>query len=488
MKNTLLKLVLSIVPIVSMCQINFSKDCEDRPNILFILADDQRNDSLGCAGHPFLQTPIIDRLAEQGVRFENMFVTTSICMASRASIFTGLTETGHGFSGNAKFPNNPVMKEDVDTSFPILLRQAGYRTGFYGKQHVKYVEGEKKALDRMFDDYEVIWRGPYFKEQPDGTLRHTGELIGDRSVEYIKKQTADQPFFLYMSFNIAHAEDGDKRPGIGHFPWPKAEDGLYEDIQPSFPKLGDQRYYDVLPEFLKESLNRERWYWRWDTADKYITNIRAYYRMITGMDRILGRVLKQLEKQGLADNTVVIYTADNGFYRGDRGFAGKWSHFEESLRVPLVIYDPRLPKEKRNRVVDSMALNIDLPSTMLELAGIESPNKYQGESLIPFVSNEIPSSWRTDFFCEHHMNYASIPKWWGVRGSRYTYARYYEQDPVYECLYDLEKDPAQYQNLATNPEFSEILERMSARCNEYLDEFTRPEILAFKEELRAKIK
>jgi arylsulfatase A-like enzyme len=456
----------------------------EKPNILFILVDDQRFDSLGCAGHPILKTPNIDKLAAEGVRFENMFVTTAICMASRACIFTGLTETGHGYTGGGA-PATPVITQDVDTSFPFLLKQAGYRTGFFGKQHVNFQEGTNEALDRMFDVRQTIGRNPYFKTQPDGSLRHEAELIGDRSEEFLTLQPANKPFCLYMSFNIAHAEDNDKRPGIGHYPWPKAVDGMYEDIVPAPPRLGDPKYFDVHPDFMKESMNRDRWYWRWDTPEKYNINMRAYLRMLTGMDLVVGRVLQTLEKQGLAENTVVIYTADNGYYMGDRGFAGKWSHFEQSLRVPLIIYDPRLPKGKRNRVVSPMALNIDLPATMLELAGITVPEKYQGRSVLPVFNGNTPADWRTDFYCEHHVNNASIPKWRGVRGSRYTYARYYEQDPVYEYLHDLQSDPDQFKNFANEPEYKEILETMRARCDEYVEKYTRPEIVAFKKEQAA---
>ena len=460
-----------------------------RPNILFILADDQRNDTLGCAGHPIVKTPHIDCLAERGVRFCNAFVTTSICMASRASIFTGLTETGHGYTGGPA-PASPVLEADVDTSFPVLLRQAGYRLGFFGKQHVKFQEGKQAALARMFDEHEVIMRRPYFKQQPDGSLPHTGELNGDRSVAFLNTHPKERPFCLYMTFNIAHAEDGDKRPGIGHFPWPKAVDGLYEDVEIPAPRLADPKYFDVQPDFLKNSLNRERWYWRWDTPEKYTINMRAYYRMITGMDRVIGRVLDTLETLGLADNTVVIYTADNGYYMGDRGFAGKCSHYEQSLRVPLIVYDPRLPAGLRHRVLPQMALNIDLPATLLELAGIAIPEKYQGRSLVQLMTQSSSSalaSWRTDFLCEHHHPNQRIPKWRGVRGSRYTYACYYEQDPVYECLYDLETDPDQCNNLASNSEYQRTLNRMRDRCDAYVKTYTRPEIVAVKREQMKKI-
>jgi arylsulfatase A-like enzyme len=450
------------------------------PNLLFILVDDQRNDTLGCAGHPVIKTPNVDRLASQGVRFQNAFVTTPICMASRASIFTGLTETGHGYTGGGP-PATPVIPQDVDTSFPVLLKKAGYRTGYFGKQHVKFEEGNIASLNRMFDVHEVIGRNPYFKQQPDGSLRHEADLIGDRSVDFLAAQPNDKPFCLYMSFNIAHAEDSDHRPGIGHFPWPQSVDGMYEDIDPAAPRFADDHYYDSHPQFLKNSLNRVRWHWRWDTPEKYAINMRAYYRMLTGMDKVVGRVTQKLEELGLADNTVVIYTADNGYYMGDRGFAGKWSHYEESLRVPLIIYDPRLPQGQRARVVDPMALNIDLPATMLDLAGITIPDKFQGRSIVPILRGESPANWRTDFFCEHRYNYEALPKWFGVRGSRYTYASYYDQTPAYEYLFDLETDPHQLNNLATDPKHQDTLNTLRDRSAFFTRQYTRPEIVAAKQ-------
>ncbi|MBT8044187.1 MAG: sulfatase-like hydrolase/transferase, partial [Verrucomicrobiae bacterium] len=173
---------------------------DPRPNILFILVDDQRNDTLGCAGHPTVKTPHIDRLAAQGIRFTNAYVTTPICMSSRATIFTGLTEASHGYTGGGA-PAIPVQPMDVDTSFPVVLRKSGYSTGFYGKQHVKFAESKKTALGRMFDDYRVYGGGPHFIKKPDGSQRHSAEIIGDHSVKFIKKQPAGRPFCLYMSFN-----------------------------------------------------------------------------------------------------------------------------------------------------------------------------------------------------------------------------------------------------------------------------------------------
>ncbi len=446
-----------------------------RPNIVFILSDDQRNDTLGCAGHPVIQTPTIDSLAANGVRFANAYVNSPVCMASRACIFTGMTETGHGHTGGGP-PAVLLQRADVDTSFPVLLRAAGYRAGYYGKQHVRFAEGNEAALKRMFDDYRLYGGGPHFVKMPDGSERHSDERVGDHSVDFIASQSADRPFLLFMSFNIAHARDHDHRPGIGHFPWPRSVDGMYEDIDPAPPKLADPKYFAMQPEFLRNSLNRDRWFWRWDTAEKYRINMRAYYRMITGMDRIIARVREALEREGFADNTVIIFTGDNGYYMGNRGFAGKWSHYEESLRVPLIIHDPRQDAAAGGRVSESLAVNIDIAPTILDLAGVEIPAKVQGASLAPFLRGETPPDWRTDFFTEHHANNPRIPKWRGIHDGRHTYARYYEQDPVAEMLYDLASDPDQLVNLADDPEHAPLLNRMRARTDELTRLYSRPEI------------
>jgi len=434
-----------------------------RPNIIFFLTDDQRNDTLGCSGHPIVKTPVIDRLARRGVRMEHAFVTTSICAASRASLLTGLVERTHGYT----FGRQPLQEAHIAASYPAVLRRAGYRTGFLGKFGVSARSGPQQ----MFDVFRPLGRNPYLKKQPDGSLRHETEISGDRAIEFIRDNPDAAPFCLSVSFNAAHAEDGDKE---NHFPWPQAVDGMYQDVAVPEPRLSDPEIFDRHPDFLKQSLNRVRFFWRWDTPEKYQKNIRAYFRMLSGIDRVIGRVLDELEKQGLADNTIVIYSADNGYYMGQRGFAGKWSHYEESLRVPLIVYDPRMPENLRGRVLDAMALNIDIPATILDLAGAEVPAHYQGSSLRPLLAGEESSPWRNDFFCEHLMDHKAIPKWEGVRGQRYVYARYFEQKPPYEFLHDLQTDPDQLKNLAGDPQHAAMLEQMRQRCDTLRDQYGGP--------------
>ena len=430
-----------------------------QPNIVFFLADDQRNDSLGCAGHPFLKTPNIDGLARQGVRFENAFVTTPICAASRASIFTGLVERTHGYT----FGTPPISREHLADGYPALLKKAGYRTGFCGKYGVAPKQSE------YFDEYEEINRNPYFHKQADGTVRHETDLCADFAEKFVSSDDG-RPFCLSVSFNAGHAEDGDLRPGIGHYPWPPGTDGMYEDIEMPAPRLSDPKYRAALPEFFGEnSMNRVRYHWRWDTPEKYQANMRAYFRLLSGIDMAVGRVVQALQARGIADNTVIVYMGDNGYMMGDRGMAGKWNHYEQSLRVPLIVYDPRM---KQSRVERRMALNIDLAPTFLDWAGAKLAERHQGRSLAGFVHGEPQADWRNDFFCEHLMENAQIPKWEGVRGERYVYARYFEHD--YEFLHDLQEDPDELINYAQDSDYAEVLAMLRARCDELRDGYGRP--------------
>ena len=442
-----------------------ASDPDEQPNIIFFFTDDQRNDTLGVEGHPIVKTPTIDRLANEGVRFTNMFVSHSICWVSRTTILSGLTARSFGL------PDRPdaARPETVDVLFSDLLMDAGYRTGFFGKWHAKMPNGYKP--EDHFDEYERIFRKPFFKEQPDGSKRHTTELIADRGISFLESQPKGQPFCLNLWFNVAHAEDGDKRPGIGHFPWPKAVDGMYEDQQMPEPRLNDPAIYESQPDFLKESINRARFFWRWDTPEKYQINMRAYYRMLSGLDGAIARVLKALEEQGLAENTIIVYSADNGYYMGDRGFAGKWSHYEQSLRVPLIIYDPR-NKKSAGRVVDDLAMNLDLPVTFLSWAGVDVPAHYQGLDLAPIVRGEEPKQWRTDMFHEH-VGLRPHISWEGVRNKRYKYARYFDQEN-YEFLHDLARDPDELENLAGDPDYQAILANLRQRTDDLVAGYGGP--------------
>ena len=432
----------------------FALHASEKPNILFILVDDQRFDNLSCYGNEIFKTPEIDKIAANGVRFENVFITTPICAASRASIFSGLFETTHGFTFGK---NKSLSTKIINNSYPALLKANGYKTGFVGKFGV-LLEKNKPMLKQMFDAYKPHHR-PFMIKMKDGSRKHTDVVSGEDAMKMMD-DFKDSPFCISVSFCSTHADDKNHKPGMGHFPYPEAVKDMYKDVTFPMPKFDTKEYHKTLPSFMidtKTSMNRFRYHWRWDTKEKYQANMQAYARMTSGIDHIVGRMLKKLKDLNLHKKTIVIYTADNGFSMGKRGFAGKWNHFEESLRVPLIIHDPRLEKPAA-QTRSEITLNIDLTATMLELAGIKQPSHYQGKSLVPFLSGKTPTTWRNSFFCEHRMNNVKIPKWQGIRGSKYTYANYYENN--YEFLYDLQKDPDQLNNLATNPEYSTILKKM----------------------------
>lgn len=426
----------------------------ERPNIVFFFTDDQTSDTLGCYGHPIVQTPTLDALAARGTRFENAFVSQSICWVSRTTILTGLTGRSYGT------PEDPdLTRPDVaETLYADLLRDHGYRTGFYGKWHARMPKGHRPA--DHFDEFENIFRAPFFKKQPDGSLIHETDLIVDRGIDFVRRQPQDQPFALHLWFNASHAEDGDRRPGL-HFAWPQSADGMYEDVRMPLPRLNDPAIFEALPEPFQTSITRERFFWRWNTDWKYQTNMRAYLRMISGIDAAIGRFMQALDEAGLTDNTIIVYSADNGFHMGNRGLAGKWSHFEESLRVPLIITDPRVPRSEQGKVTDAVALNVDFPSTFLDWASVPIPEHYQGRSLHPILVGQTPEDWPTESFHEHFAVRHRIPAWEGLRNERFKYARYFDHD--LEFLHDLQNDPDELVNLANDPDYAATLQEMRQR-------------------------
>ncbi|WP_345327865.1 sulfatase-like hydrolase/transferase [Novipirellula rosea] len=459
--------VLSLVVVTALLLMPGRSRADERPNIVFFFADDQTTSTLGCYGNDVIQTPNIDGLAARGTRFENAFVSQAICWVSRTTILSGLTGRSFGTSANP----DTARADAVESLYSDLLRENGYRTGYFGKWHAKMPAGYRNQ--DHFDEFEAIGRNPYYKKQADGSLRHETELIVDRGIEFVKNQPKDKPFALNMWFNACHAEDGDRRPGIGHFPWPRAVDGMYEDVQIAPPRLGAPAIFDGQPDFLKTTINRERYFWRWNTDEKYQTNMRAYYRMVSGIDGAIGRFMAALEEAGLADNTIIVYSADNGYYMGNRGFAGKWSHYEEALRVPMIVADPRVPKTQQGKVADAIALNLDLPATFLDWANVEVPKRYQGHSLKPIVESQKPADWRTESFHEHFAVRNRIPAYEGIRNERYKYVRYFDHGN-HEFLHDLKNDPDELVNLASDPEHAETLKAMRQRTTERVAELGGP--------------
>lgn len=435
----------------------------DRPNIVFLLADDMRWDAMGCAGNPIIRTPHLDALAKNGMRFSNAFVTTSICAASRASILTGLYERAHRYT----FGTKPITPGHVAISYPVLLRKAGYRTGFVGKFGVGVPAG---AVKEMFDSFTPLNRTPYWKKQPNGGLKHLTDLEGAAAIDFINAAKPGEPFCLSVSFNAPHAEDNDPK----QYFWQKELDDLYRDVKFPVPKTMTDEFFDSHPEFLRKSESRVRFHWRFDDPKKYREMVAGYYRMISGVDLVVGRIRDALAKKGLADNTVIVFTSDNGYFLGERGFADKWYIHEPSIRVPLIVHDPRADKSLRGRVIAPMALNVDVAPTLVALAELAVPKEIQGRCLTPLLRGETPNDWRTDFFYEHLFERHNIPKSEGVRTEQYSYVRWFEQKPVVEELYDHVADFDQVKNLIDDPSLGEVRDRLRKRTTELRDRYGGP--------------
>ncbi len=439
-----------------------------RPNILIVFTDDQRFDQLGCAGNSIVQTPHIDELARKGIRFTNAYVNSPMCMPSRVTLLTGLNQRTHGCIQRLKAP---MLREHALQSFPAMLRKNGYKTAMYGKTHF-LLEGGEETFSEMFDDY-VPYERPYWKtDKETGERWYTEDRIHAHSLDFLKEQnTSSDPFCLIVSYNLAHAEDRDRNPGHGHYPWPPfVSESLHEDQTMAPPPLGDERYFLATPTFLQNSLNRERYFWRWDTEEKYQANLKAYYRMIAGIDQMVGEYLDALEAAGVADNTIILFTSDNGYYMGNRGFAGKWSHYDESIHVPFIVYDPRIQSLESNRVEEALISNTDIASTVLDWAEVEIPTSYQGSSLQPLIEGIVGSPWRSSIYCEHFLEHPNIPSWRGLKTNRFIYAQYVDQEEG-EILHDLLGDPDQFENVARDPRYQNDLLALRSELENYKNQY-----------------
>ena len=427
-----------------------SRSSPGKPNIMFIFTDDQRWDTLGCAGNPIIQTPFIDNLAHNGVRFEYAFITSPACAPSRACIFTGLYERTHCFT----FGTPPLARVYSDMSYPQLLRQAGYRTGYVGKHHVSL---EKGAQAQMFDSFEPLGRTPYIRKV-NGKDRHLCEIMGDTAVDFLESCTHDQPFCLSLSFHSPHAEDDDPR----QFIWPASCDDLYKDDTIPYPTT--THLFNKMTGDLQTCFNRMRWWQRFCTPEKYQEMVKGYYRMISGIDMVIGRLMDELKKRGMDQNTIIFLMGDNGYFLGERGFGGKFMMYEQSLRVPLIIYDPRRPSSSRGIVLKEMAMGIDIAPTILEMAGVDIPEDMHGRSLVPLLNGER-IEWRTEFFCEYtSTEFPSIIQSEGYRTEKWKYLRYINRANSEE-LYDLANDPLEEHNLALEQQYREQLLELRKRCN-----------------------
>jgi arylsulfatase A-like enzyme len=422
-----------------------------KPNFLVLVTDDQRWDCLSCMGHPILKTPALDRLAAGGVTFTNAFVTASICSASRASIISGLYARHHGV-GMKRFSGN-LPSRAVGASYPIMLKKAGYRVGCLGKFGI----GTRGIKEQM--DYWFAWsgQGGYF-HKAGGERVHNSEMLTRKAEEFLRAGPAERPFCLMVNY---------KAPHDPFQPDPRFDD-LFKDTKIPMPKTYTDKHFEAMHPLVRTSYNRSRLKKRHGTPQKYSEFVRRYLRCVAGVDRSVGRILKILDDLKLAEDTCVVFLSDNGFFLGEHGLSGKWLMYEESIRVPMIVRYPRLPNAMRGKRVESMALNIDVSPTVIDLAGLQVPAGIDGWSLAPILRGEN-AKWREHFFYEHHYGRPNkIAGCEGVRTAGWKYMCYIDADPVHEELYELVKDPLEEHNLASGGAHAAKLAEMRSLYGEYL--------------------
>ena len=418
-------------------------------NIVVLLADDVRFDSLGAAGNPFVHTPQLDQLADEGVMFTRAAVTTAICGVSRASLLTGQWMSRHGQRDFGAF------KTPWADTVPGRLRAAGYQVAHVGKWHNGPFPAENYDFARRYE-------GTHWLEKERGQKVHVTAQNEADALEFLRTRTEGKPFYLQVAFFAPHAED--KHPQQ-FLPQPQSFELYNDGPVPVPPNMGADSVAR-LPDFLSAAANegRNRFNWRFDTPGKYQAMMKNYFRLLSEVDATCGVVLAELDRLGLRENTLVIFTADNGYLHGEHGLADKWYPFEESIRVPLIIRDPRSPAARGVRS-SAWALNVDLAPTILDAAGVNAPEGMQGRALTPLFTGQ-PADWRRDFFYEHptYRSKDFIPGSEALVTDDWKYVRWPDYDR--EQLFHLPSDPREEHDRIADPSAAAELLRLRARFAE----------------------
>lgn len=427
----------------------------NRPNILFIQLDDQRFDDLGCYGNRTIRTPHIDQLARDGVRFLNHFVTTAICCCSRASILTGQHMRRHGIRDFA----TPLTAAQFTETYPAILRRNGYRTAFLGKYAIGNPTAPMSLPADQFDYWLGFPQSINFKQTVDGQVRHLTPLMTEKAIAFLESSPADRPFCLSLNFKEPHGP-------FNYFDPDHPND--YTTATPAPPVTYTKAAFEALPEFLRKSLNgTASGAWPENPQERFLNDVRICYRLVSGVDAAVGKVMDTLRRLQRDANTVVIFTSDNGSMRGAHGLWGKWIPYEESIRVPLIIRDPRMPAASRGTTRDQMTLNIDIAPTILGLAGLAPTARMQGRGLAPILKN-AKATGRDEWYYEH--TYEARPPQLpiapseAIRTRDWKYARFTKETPVFEQLFDLRKDPGELNNLVASAAHQSVLAKLRNRC------------------------
>jgi arylsulfatase A-like enzyme len=473
----------------------------DRPNILFIMTDDHAAHAISAYGSKVNQTPHMDRLAKKGTRFTNAFVTNSICTPSRATLLTGKYSHANG---------TPVFNNFDGTQQTVakLLQSAGYHTGMVGKWHLG-------SNPTGFDRWIVLpGQGAYNEPAfltPEGRLTIKGyatDVITDLGVEFLETRPKDKPFLLFLHHKAPHRDWTPSEKYAAEFrkkkiPEPETLRDNYDTRPAALPSNRQTVFQDLNhrdlkvkpPEDIPGGPKRQGW---WEvkptevtiTAEdgskkvlsgkelddwKYQRYMQDYLACVQSVDDGLGKVLDYLEKSGLAENTIVFYTSDNGFFLGDMGMYDKRFMYEPSLRVPLLAAGPGV---KADAVNEAFALNVDFAPTFLDLAGLEVPEDMHGRSLVPVLKGEPPADWRTSMYYRyyHDPGHHNTRSHLGIRTATHKLIHYWKLD-AWE-LFDLEKDPNEQKNIYGDPAAQPVIEKLKTELKRLQQELKDEEQFA----------
>jgi len=434
-----------------------------RPNVVFILTDDLRWDYLSCAGNTFLQTPQIDRVAREGARFDNMFCTTSLCSPSRASILSGLYAHRHGVINN--FTDYPAALR----SFPQQLQSAGYATAYIGKWHMN----ENSDDPRPGFDYWASHKGQgQYRDTPfningqrDVLKGYYTERVTDLAVDWIK-QSHGKPFMLFLGHKAPHS------PNVPEPQYAHTFDQTVINYPASAFHLEDKPQWIAQRISTWHGIYGPLWGFREKFPDarpegvaQFAAFVRSYASTVKSVDDSVGRIVKALEESKQLDDTLLIFTGDNGFLLGEHGMTDKRTMHEASIRVPLIVRYPRLIKP--GTVVDRMALTLDFAPTILDVCGVAPLPQTQGQSWKRLVTGDA-GGWRTAWLYEYNyeQQFPYTPNVRGVRTDAWKYVHYPHGDGGPDRhkaeLYDLRNDPGENKNLIDDPRHAATLAELKA--------------------------
>ncbi|MFI3238306.1 MAG: sulfatase-like hydrolase/transferase [Lachnospiraceae bacterium] len=492
-----------------------------QPNIIYMMTDDQRYDAMGFMGNKQVHTPNLDTLAADGVRFDHAFHVAPICMPSRATVQIGKYVTQHqcGFD----LPTNyTITNAEYQNSYPVMMRKAGYYTGFIGKFGFPVTEDKVHNVTRVLntdssadDPYYKninhldtlqsslpkaefdVWNGfavhGDYRASKDGLMNGYENPWGcDHMTDHMTKQAEaflegakerEQPFVLSISFKAPH------RPFDPQARWAE----FYKDMVIDRMENDAPEYFEKLPEVVRthsrnageyfgsERMRKESPWLPWKEEENFQRDFKNYYALISGVDEAVGHVREKLKELNLDDNTIIFYTADNGYFCGSKQLGGKELLYEESIKAPMIVYDPRMDFDKQNKWIHGMISHVDICPTILDYAGLEKTPEMFGQSFAPLVDgreleindavygeNDFNNSYASVEEHPHPEKYQSIHSKY-VRTKKYKYIRYHLCRPVIEEMWDIANDPLETNNLVSNEAYAEELNKLRGMMDAFIE-------------------